>query len=135
MIVTTRIRPTHRRPGLTLMEVMVVAAILVILAGVGAISVLGYLSDAKEKAAKVGVQTLEQAVSAYYLDYQQYPNELADLTVTLPDGKAAKLPQTALTDPWGQPYQYEPTNLNQNTKTPHIYSNGEPGSGRPISNW
>jgi general secretion pathway protein G len=134
MIVTTRIRP-NRRLALTLMEVMVVAAILVILAGVGAISVLGYLSDAKEKAARVGVQTLEDAVNAYYLDYNQYPNELADLTVTLPDGRAAKLDQKALVDPWGQPYGYEPTNLNPNTKKPHIFSNGEPGSGRPVANW
>ncbi len=134
MIVNTRIR-NSRRPALTLMEVMVVAAILVILAGVGAISVFAYLSDAKEKAAKIGVKTLEDACSSYYLDYNSYPNELADLTVTLPDGRAAKLPQTALLDPWNQPYQYEPTNLNPNTKTPHIYSNGEPGSGRPISNW
>jgi type II secretory pathway pseudopilin PulG len=134
MIVTTRIR-SSRRPALTLMEVMVVAAILVILAGVGAISVLGYLSSAKEQAAKVGVKNLEQAVGAYYLSNNTYPNELGDLTVTLPNGKAALLPQEALIDPWQQPYVYEPTNLNPNTKVPHIYSQGEPGSNRHITNW
>jgi general secretion pathway protein G len=136
MIVTTRIRPSSRRPALTLMEVMVVAAILVILAGVGAIGVLAYLGEAKEKAAKAQIQTIETAVNSFYLDYNTYPNTLADLTVVSQDGKAAKLPQTAIIDPWGVEYGYEPNNVNPNTKVPHIFSNNEPGSGKAqISNW
>jgi hypothetical protein len=127
-------QPITKSPGCSIFQIFVLLAIL-LLAG-GFIFISGYGGgDSKETHAIVGIKDLEQAVSAYYLDYDQYPNELADLTVTLPDGKAAKLPQTALTDPWGQPYGYEPKNLHPQTKKPRIWSSGEPGARRPITNW
>jgi hypothetical protein len=74
-------------------------------------------------------------VNAYYLDYQKYPETLKELTEMMPDGRPAKMPETYLLDPWGQPYQYEPKNLDPKDNRPRIWSSGEPGERRPITNW
>jgi hypothetical protein len=133
--------PTSRRPikksaGCSVVQIVILLAVLLLLGGgFLAISIFGYSGGGKEQDAVVGIRNLESGVNAYYLDYQRYPNELADLTVTLPDGRPAKLPQTALIDPWNQPYQYEPKNLHPTTKMPRIWSSGMPGERRPITNW
>src|SRR5260370_627756 len=53
---------TARRTGFTLMEVLVVVAILVILAGVGSVAVFHYLDDAKVKTATLGIKNIHQAL-------------------------------------------------------------------------
>ncbi len=133
MIVTTRIRKV-RRPGLTLMEVMVVAAILVVLAGVGAISVLGYMDIAKKQAAKAGLTTLDGAVETFNLQNKQYPDNLLELTQTLPNGSKALLDPKALEDPWGGQYQYDASQRHRTSGKPLIYTNGD-GSGTRITSW
>ena len=126
---TTR---TLRRAGFTLMEVMVVAAILVILAGVGSFAIFGYLETAKERKAATTVHTIEEAVVGYKIDHGDYPANLQILTVR-EGNKPARLEETDLVDPWGNAYVYEPTTLSQ-TGRPHI-SVQNPPSGTPISNW
>jgi general secretion pathway protein G len=135
MIVARNIRGTTRtlrRAGFTLMEVMVVAAILVILAGVGSFAIFGYLESAKEKAATTTIHKIETAVMNYKIDHHEFPPNLQVLTV--PEGtKPATLETSDLADPWGNAYVYEPQNVNQ-TGHPRI-SVAAPPSGNPISNW
>jgi type II secretory pathway pseudopilin PulG len=115
---------------------IVLLAIVLLGGGFFVISILSYGGgDNKETEAKVRIWTLEDAVGAYYLDYQKYPESLKELTERLPDGRAAKLPEYSLIDPWGKPYQYEPKNLNPTNNKPRIWSSGEPGERRPIANW
>ncbi len=129
------------RAGFTLMEVLVVMAILVVLAGTGGVFYMKYLEDAKKDAAQIGVANLDQAVNAYKTNQRisggDYPASVEELTRPSADGSPAALEVKALIDPWGRPYVYERENRNPLTGKPHIYSNG-PNPGNPagrISNW
>src|SRR6516164_1211806 len=109
MIVTrhaaVRSPAAQRRRGFTLMEVMVVAAILVILAGVGSIALFGYLEQAKEQAAKATLHKIEEAAMTWKLKKGNFPDNLQVLAQ--PDGNApALLEVTDLVDPWNNPYAY-----------------------------
>jgi len=127
-------RNRSRRHAFTLMEVLVVVAILVVLAGIG-VMVFRYLDESKEKIAKMGIKNLETAVTAYKLTHGNYPESLQELTMPT-DGKAAYLEEKSLFDPWNHPYVYDPSQLNPRTAMPLIMSQGaNPGASQPIRNW
>jgi len=122
-----------RRAAFTLMEVLVVVAILVVLAGIG-IGVYRYLDESKEKVAKAGVKNIETACNAYRLTHDVFPAQLTDLTMPS-EGKAAYLDDRALFDPWNRPYQYDQNQLSK-TGMPLIWSQGaNPGTSQQIRNW
>ena len=124
------------RAAFTLMEMLVVVAILVVLAGAAVPIYLNYLDNAKRDRAKVDVQTLQQAIEAYKSEHGQYPQNLQ--TLTMPDqasGSFATLEQKALIDPWGNPYHFDPSTQHPQTGRPKVYSNGPPGRNMIISNW
>jgi general secretion pathway protein G len=122
------------RAGFTLMEVLVVAAILVILAGTGTIVLFRYLEDAKVNAAQLGVKNIETGVLGYKMSHAgQLPPNLEVLLVA-EGGRPAYMEQAGLVDPWGNPYVYEPQNLHPQTGKPHIFSRGPDGTSQ-ISNW
>lgn len=131
-------RPASRsaRRAFTLMEVLVVVAIIFILASVSTVVVFRYLDESKDRIAKAGVRTLETAIKAHKITYGDYPESLGLLTQPL-DGKPAALEPAALVDPWGREFVYEFQNRNPNTGVPHIYSlGGNPGNAQGvISNW
>jgi general secretion pathway protein G len=122
------------RAGFTLMEVLVVAAILVILAGTGTIVLFRYLEDAKVSAAELGVKNLETAVMGYKMSHQGTLPPNLDALLVAEGGRPAYIERDGLVDPWGQPYVYEPQNLNPQSLKPHIYSKGPDGANQ-ISNW
>jgi len=130
MIVRTS-RATARRmvrAGFTLMELLVVVAILVVLAGTGGVIYMNYLEGAKEDVARTQVQELTHAVEAYRIRYGEYPQSLAALTQPGPDGKATLEPN-ALVDPWMRPYQYNPQGSHHpTTGKPDIWSGGKDGN-------
>ncbi len=120
------------RAGFTLMEVMVVAAILVILAGVGSIALFRYIDDAKESTAKVQIATIEKAVGVYKTTHGDYPANL-EVLCAREGNKDAYLEEKDITDPWGNRFVYDPANRSSTGK-PHISVMQSP-SGNPISNW
>jgi general secretion pathway protein G len=124
------------RRAFTLMEVLVVVAIIFILASVSTIVVFRYLDESKEKLARAGVKTLETAVKAHKVSHQDFPQSLEELTMPV-EGKAAALEDSALIDPWGRPYVYDVSQRNPKTGVPLIYSAGpEPGNAAGfIRNW
>ncbi len=102
-----------RQVGFTLMELLVVLAILGLLMSLVGPAVLNQLGGAKTKTAAVQVKDLEQALEMYKLDVGRYPTNEQGLAalVSNPGGvagwngpylKGGKLPQ----DPWKQDYQY-----------------------------
>jgi len=125
--------PRKRRAAFTLMEVLVVVAILVILAGIG-IAVFRYMDTGKEGAAKLQIKNIETAVTSYQVKNSHWPDSLIVLTQPS-DGTAAYLEVKELTDPWGRPYEYHPEQLSATGK-PLIMSHGSnPGQSKPIRNW
>src|SRR4051812_17072355 len=94
------------RVGFTLMEVLVVVAILVVLAGTGGVVYIRYLEDAKKDQARIQLQAPTTAVETYQVKNGDYPASLAALTQPQPDGSKPYLEPSALVDPWGRPYQY-----------------------------
>jgi len=125
------------RAAFTLMEMLVVVAILVVLAGAAVPIYLNYLANARIDRAKVDCKNIALAVEAYQARSGQYPPSLQALTQAYQDQttgqqQKATLEPAALIDPWGQPYQYDPNDLDANTGRVRIYSKGPPG-GAPIS--
>ena len=126
----------HTRAAFTLMEIIVVVAIILILASAGVFVFTGVLADQNVNRAKMDVRNIEQAVMAYNTSNHHFPQSLQELTErSQPTGSAALLKVEALTDPWGQLYQYEPGRLNSKTDIPYIYSMGPPGKNHIIPNW
>jgi type II secretory pathway pseudopilin PulG len=118
------------------MEIMVVVAIILILAGAGIVVYQNMLGDANVTRAKMDVRNLETVVTTYYTKHGFYPNTLQELCYRDPDGSPAMLKdETALIDPWRQPYQYEPGTRHPQNDKPLLYSQGPPQMGKPIRNW
>jgi general secretion pathway protein G len=122
-----------RRTGFTLMEMLVVVAIIVMLAGVGAWGYMRQLESARESKARIDITHIQQMVEDFKVTEGSYPDSLQILTQPV-EGKPAWLEAKDLVDPWGQAYLYEPGNLNPTTLRPRI-SSSHATSGAPIANW
>ncbi len=135
MIAKRQARATARA-AFTLMEMLVVVAILVVLAGAAVPIYLNYLANARVDRAKADVVTLEKAVEAYASAHNgMYPQSLEVLCeVDQTTGNKATLEYKHLMDPWNQHYIYEPQNMNPRTGRPRIHTT-VPNTGQMISNW
>jgi general secretion pathway protein G len=100
--------------GMTLLELLVVLAILALVIGIAAPRVIGYLSKAKSDTALLQMRQLVSALNLYRLDVGSYPTEQEGLQalVAQPAG-AAKWNgpyidrAEGIKDPWGQVYGYK----------------------------
>jgi general secretion pathway protein G len=103
--------------GFTLLELLVVLAIMGMLAAIVAPQVMRYLGSSRTQTAKVQVQNISAALELFRLDMGRYPTSEEGLRalVTAPGGGATGMgvwngpylqQATALNDPWGQPYRY-----------------------------
>lgn len=118
-----------RRAAFTLMEMMVVVAIVVVLAGLGGYYVMGQMTEANKKAAKVQCKTLKNAINMYQLGGSEFPGDLNVLKQKGPKGQEPAIDKgTSLNDPWNSPYIAE-----KQGDTWVVYSNGPPGTGVRIS--
>jgi len=97
--------------GFSLVELLVVLAIIGMIATMVTPQVLGYLGRAKGETARIQVKNIAQAVELYYLDLGAYPTSQQGLQALVqPTGPAWRGPYVrdsrGLNDPWGQPYLY-----------------------------
>ena len=97
-----------RERGFSLVEVLLVIAIIAILATMVTINVRSYLLKARQSRARSDIATLVTVLNTFFSEYGRYPtNEegLEALTRTsgkFPEPLLERLPK----DPWGNPYQY-----------------------------
>lgn len=137
----------NRRKGFTLMEVMLVLAILIIMASLATYSIMVFQRNAQADAAKLQISGLARGCEAYQLDVGSLPNQLQDL-ITRPGNNAQggskwrgpylKMSQIP-NDPWNNAYEFDPTYIDPNSQLPTalIRSNGpdrQKGTQDDISN-
>ncbi len=134
----------HRKDsGFTLVELLVVLAILGLLAGLVGPRIIRQLGSAKVNAAQLQIENLGAALDLFYLNNSRYPSSAEGLAalVQAPAGlehwngpylKKGKVP----TDPWGQPYHYQSPG---NHGPYDLYSLGADqrlgGDDQDITNW
>lgn len=80
--------------GLTLIELMIVLAIITVLASIAIPAYKDYTETAKVDSAIQDISAIAALAENYWNDARAYPDSLAEI------GVAGKL------DPWGNPYQY-----------------------------
>ncbi len=106
-------RKLQRTGGFSLIEILIVIALIAVLATVAIGNLGGIFSGQQEKVASMFVkQTLDTALVPYRLDVGNYPTTEQGLKalITAPAGKEAKWKGAYLKelplDPWDNPYQY-----------------------------
>jgi general secretion pathway protein G len=102
----------RRRSAFTLVEVLLVLAILVILGAMVGVGVIQMKKAADKRAARAQVGMFESAINLYRLDVGQFPESLEDLRVAPqlknPDKwNGPYLQKEIPADPWQNHYQYE----------------------------
>ena len=143
-------RNTRRKPvaplqsGFTLMELLVVLAILGLLMSLVGPRVLNQLGGAKTKTAAIQIKDLEQALEMYKLDVGHFPSTEQGLEalVDKPDGvtgwNGPYLKSAVPADPWNREYHYKYPGEQGELD---IYSYGQDGSSggdgedADVGNW
>ncbi len=103
----------RRDAGFTLLELLVVLAIMGLLAAIIAPQVLRYLGSSRTQTARVQIQNVMGALELYRLDVGRYPAPAEGLRALMAPPATANgwngpylQRSSALNDPWGVPYRY-----------------------------
>ena len=105
-------RPAAHK-GFTLLELLVVVAIIGLLAAFVGPRVFGHLGKSEVTTAKAQIEALVRALDAYRLDMGNYPDSAQGLqALVVRPADAAKwngpyLQKDVPLDPWGHPYLYK----------------------------
>lgn len=130
-------RPCHGQSGFTLLELLVVMAILAIIATLVTPRLFGQLDKSRITTAKTQVDMLRTSLDTLRLDLGRYPTreEGLELLVNPPGDPALKsawfgpyIDGQVPRDPWGNPYHYEPPDTAQDVAEVVSYgADNEPG--------
>ncbi len=90
--------------GFTLIELMVVIAIIATLAGIAVPIIASYVDRAKIARAKSEIRLIANEIQAFFSDNERYPDDLSEIGLA------------GMVDPYGNPYQYMPATLGKNGK-------------------
>lgn len=131
--------------GFTLLELLVVLAIMGLLAAIVGPQVLRYLGSSKTQAAQVQSKNIAAALNLFRLDAGRYPTAQEGLEVlvkapaSVPLWNGPYLPDvSALNDPWGKPYQMRAPGEHGEVDVFSLGSDGAPGGSgeaRDVGNW
>ena len=113
MLYVSRSSRVARNAGFTLVELLVVLAILTLLVGLVGPRMLGQLGGAKSKTAGVQIADLEKSVELFKLGVGRFPSDEEGLEALVKKPTAGALPPNwrpyldkLPADPWGRPYQF-----------------------------
>ena len=131
--------------GFTLLELLVVLAILGLLAAIVAPQVLHYLGASRSQAAKVQIENIAASLDQFDMDVGRYPSqeEGLDALVQAPPGVSnwngpyLRRP-SALVDPWGQKYLYRIPGRHGDADVYTLGSDrteGGTGEAKDVGNW
>lgn len=112
--------------GFSLIELMVVIAIIAMLATVVAVNVLGSLQDASTAKAQADIKSFETAIVAYRIAFKRFPTQDEGLDALINNEKRNFLSQKTIPkDPWGNDYIY--TLEGSEYKIVSLGADGQPG--------
>jgi general secretion pathway protein G len=114
-----RLRRNARRRGFTLLEILVVIAILGLLTGMVAVAVVPTFARAKVDTTRTNIQTCMDLLKQYYLRKNKYPDTGTGLKALVDEQITDKVPS----DAWGNPFVY----MLENGK-PVVMSYGDDGA-------
>jgi len=121
------------RQGFTLIEILVVVAIIGMLGAVAVPAYMNYLADARIATTRSLIGNVDVAVKSYNMKHGKYPESLDVLTQEQSDGSEPLLEGEPV-DPWGNELKYERPSKGR----PRITSfgpDGEEGTEDDITNY
>lgn len=103
--------------GFTLIEIMIVLAIVGLLFSFVGVNVIKKFKESKVQGAKIQIAAYQQALQAYYLDNNGYPTTAQGLEALIAKPSVGKVPgnypdggyfgkKELVKDPFGNPYHY-----------------------------
>ena len=126
-------RNRTRKSGFTLLELLLVMAILVVLASLSTFAVLSLKQKSLQSAAFMEIKTLENACKMYKLQVNSFPSTLDDL-YTAPSGMTKTqwggpyLDNPVSNDPWQRPYKYGADEANERVMITSAGPDGQAGT-------
>lgn len=120
--------------GYTLMEILVVLAILAMIAAFAGPRVIRYLGSARTDVARVQMDNLAAALDLYRLEVGRYPSSEDGLRALLEapaDSLGWRGPYLdkpdGIIDPWGRPYGYQAPGQNSDYEIVSLGADGRQG--------
>jgi general secretion pathway protein G len=111
-----RKKERHSRGGFTLIELMIVVAILGLLAYMLVPRIMERPEEARRIRAQVDIKTIESALKLYKVDNGTYPTTEQGLSALITKPEQDPIPKgwreggyiegAAIKDPWGNPFEY-----------------------------
>lgn len=130
----------QKEKAFTLVELLLVVTIIGILAGAVLVNFSGKTDEAKKTRAKMDIQSLGTALSAYEITVGTYPTSDQGLRALSEDpgveGWKRQLSKKNFNDPWGNEYRYAFPGTHDNDYD--LYSigpDGQEGTDDDIGNW
>ena len=97
-----------RQGGFTLVELLLVVAILGILATVAIMNVGGMGEESRVSATRTSIAAIEQAARMFEIRTGKYPDSIDQLLQPMGD-RPALLDKKAMNDQWGNPFTFKKT--------------------------
>ncbi len=126
----------HREAGLTLIEMIVVLAIIALVAALIVPNVIGRPDEARSTVAAADIRSVSAALKMYRLDNSSYPTTQQGLAALVTKPTGAPVPRNwaqggylaeVPTDPWGRPYVYRSPGENGEFDLMSLGRDGQPG--------
>lgn len=119
-----------RKRGFTVIELLVVLAIIFTLVGIGIPAYNSWKNRSKIAKARADIQKIEMAAEMYRTDYGEYPGRPSALITS--DARYGKFTNDDLIDPWDKGYEYSPSSEKITIRS--YGPNGNKGDNDDITN-